>query len=227
MTEHHEEPIMKDNILVVMSVGILIVFLVLVFGVYKWVSGKKGAVVFPAGLNYTGGENSQQTKSNARPNYDWAKMVAAADWKSFQSPLKQYKFQHPGELIPLIFPGDVNDSVTFDVSDIPVQFNLMVTVEAISYYDSDMVGSHEEFVRNYWRFFSGLASLAAIESFQNEKGLLGYKVTYNTKGTGGTREGYFLIIPGQDDKIIHITNIFPKEAESLFMRILNSLEYIK
>lgn len=226
MEHHHEDSSANNKSLAMLSIGILVVFLVLVFGMYKWVGGKKGGVVFPAGLNYTGGETANQQPAT-KPTLDFAKMMASAQWKSVESAKKQYKFDYPEGLNPLVFPGDANDSVTFDIADIPVQLNLMATAENISYYDSKLVGRQEEFVNEYWKYFSGLQGVKSVEKFQNEKGLTGFKAVYVTKGGTDTKTNYFFIIPGQNDRVLHVTNIFPLEGESLFLRILNTLEDIK
>src|SRR3989344_3132858 len=119
-----------------LSIGILIVFLLIVGGLYWWVSKKgKGQVVFPAGLNYTGEEPTSAPQPQ-RPTYDYTKLAGASDWVDFVSPKEQYTFKYPPSMIPLIFPGDANDSVTFDIADVPAQFNLMVLVETISNYDA-------------------------------------------------------------------------------------------
>ena len=57
--------------LTLLSVGILVVFLVLVGGTYWWVSQKsKGQVVFPAGINYTEKETPARSQQPQRPQYD-------------------------------------------------------------------------------------------------------------------------------------------------------------
>ena len=130
-------------------------------------------------------------------------------------------------MIPLIFPGDANDTVTFDVSDIPAQFNLMVLVETISNYDSKLTGKQEDFVKNYWKFFGGLKGVQNVESYTSEKGLNGWKVNYLTQNDVVGSDNYFFIIPNQPDKVLHVNNIFPAEGQAVFTRLLNSLEYKK
>lgn len=216
------------NTLAILSVGILVVFLLIVAGIYFWVSKKsKGEVVFPAGVNYTGQETQNPTQSPQRPQYDYAALAATTDSIPFTSPKGQYTFAYPPGMIPLIFPGDPNDSVTFDVSDVPAQFNLMVLVESISNYDPKLRGRQEQFVRNYWQFFPGLKGVNTIETSENEKGLTGWKVSYITKGDTVTSVNYFFTIPGDSDKILHVNNIFPSEGEGVFAKILGSLEYKK
>lgn len=216
------------NTLAILSVGILVVFLLLIAGVYFWVSKKsKGEVVFPAGVNYTGQETSVPTQPAQRPQYDYAALGASASLTTFNSTAGQYTFSYPAGMIPLIFPGDPNDSVTFDVSDVPAQFNLMILVETISNYDPKLRGRQEEFVRNYWQFFPGLKSVNSIETFANEKGLRGWMVSYTTKGGAITSTNYFFAIPGNNDKILHLNNVFPPEGEAVFTKILNSLELKK
>ncbi len=207
------------------SIGILVVFLVLVFFLYKKAGGKDGGIVFPAGLNYTG-EEAQAPTQPARPNYDWSKIAASTtNWTTFASVQKQYSFQHPAELYPLVFPGWEADGVTFDVSEAPAQFNIMVLVEKISDYNSAYAGNLEAFVRNYWKSYGGLKGLNEIEEFTTESGLKGFKANYQTKGGGVAGDNYFFPIPGDNDKVLHVGNVFPAEANTVFMRMLNTFSF--
>lgn len=210
-----------------LSIGVLIVFLVIVGGLYWWVSKKgKGQVVFPAGLNYTG-EEPTAAPAPQRPVYDYAKLAQASDWVDFVSPKEQYTFKYPPSMIPLIFPGDVNDTVTFDVADVPAQFNLMVLVETISNYDAKYKGKQEDFVNNYYKFFDGLKGVEEIEPYKTDKGLSGWRVKYVNQDDIIGVNNYFFTIPGQTDKIIHVNNIFPPDGQAVFTRLLNSLDYKK
>lgn len=210
-----------------LSIGILVVFLVIVGGLYWWVSKKgKGQVVFPAGLNYTGAEATPPPQAT-RPTYDYSKMASASNWVDFTSPKGQYTFKFPPEMVPLIFPGDVNDTVTFDVADVPAQFNLMVIVETISNYDAKLRGKQEDFVRNYWKFFGGLKGLNEMETYKTDKSLQGWRARYILQGDVVGSDNYFFIIPNQPDKVIHVNNIFPTDGQAVFMRLLNSLEHKK
>ncbi|OGK34970.1 hypothetical protein A3F60_04855 [Candidatus Roizmanbacteria bacterium RIFCSPHIGHO2_12_FULL_39_8] len=222
-TEEHKKEETSSYSLSLLSVGILVLFLLVVGGVYYFVSKKsKGQVVFPAGINYTGNEATPQPQ---KPTYDYNKLASSANWSTFTSPQGQYSFKYPGEMIPLIFPGDPNDTVTFDINNVPAQFNLMVLVDSISNYDPKMVGKQEEFVGNYWKFFGGLKSAQNFQVFETDKGLKGWKVNYvTTGGTVGT-DNYFFVVPNDDNKVIHVNNIFPSEAQAVFTRILNTLEY--
>ena len=216
----------KENkyALSVLSIVILVVFLVIVGGLYWWVSNKgKGQIVFPAGINYTGNESTPPPQPQ-RPTYDYSTLATASNWVDFTSPRGQYVFKYPPEMIPLIFPGDVNDSVTFDVADVPAQFNLMVLAEIISNYDAKLRGRQEDFVRNYWKFFGGLKELESIETYQTDEGLRGWKAKYITQSDVVGSDNYFFLIPDQPDKIIHVNNIFPTDGQAVFMRLLNSLE---
>lgn len=212
------------NSLVYLSVGILVVFLLLVGGVYWYVSKKsKGEVVFPAGINYTGpGGQTQPT-----PMYDFAKMATSSDWVAYKGKTYSFTFQHPKALTAYSFPNDPLDAVTFRTSSVPPEQNLMLVVETISKRDPAVVGKYEEFVRNYWKYFPGLKSVKDVSLYQTEKGLKGYKVNYVNKANIVGTDNYFFMIPGDNDHMIHVNNTFPKEGDAVFMRMLNSLEYAK
>lgn len=223
--EKHED---SKTSLSMMSIGVLVVFLVIVGGLYWWVSKKgKGEVVFPAGLNYTGNEPSTSDQPPVRPSYNYQELAKSADWIDFVSPNEQYTFKHPSPMVSLIFPGDPNDSATFDVADVPAQFNLMVLVETISNYDTKLRGQPEQFVRNYHTFFEGLKGLEEIESFKTDSGLSGWRVRYVNADDQVGADNYFFTIPGQADKVIHVNNVFPADGLAVFTRILNSLTVYK
>lgn len=225
MTEEKKEE--NKYALSALSIGILVVFLVIVGSLYWWVSKKgKGEVVFPAGLNYTGEEPTAAPKAQ-RPTYDYAKLAGESDWVDFVSSKEQYTFKYPPTMLPLIFPGDVNDTVSFDIADVPAQFNLMVLVETISGYDAKYRGNQDGFVRNYFTFFEGLKGLEEIETYKTDKGLSGWKVKYISQDDVVGTENYFFVIPGQPDKIIHVNNIFPADGQAVFTRLLNSLDNYK
>lgn len=214
------------NTLAVLSVSVLVVFLLLVGGLYYWVSKKsKGQIVFPAGVNYTSPESKNPTPTI--PKYDYAAMTTSADWLTFKGKTYPYLFQHPKDLVPVPYPGDPNDSVTFRVSPVPPEINLMLLVETISTRDKGLVGKPEEFIRSYPKFFPGLATVKNFTPFENEKGLKGFKVNFVTKANLVGTDNYFLVVPGDADHMLHVNNIFPKEGDAVFMRLLNSLEYGK
>jgi len=220
---HHQDTNNK-YMLSLASIALLVVFLGVVFFLYMK-SSKKSEVVFPAGLNYTGTETTPMPTTPPKKEYNWGQLSSAGDWGTFVSLRKQYTFNHPKELYPLIFPGDVNDSMTFDIADVPVQLNLMVLVENISNYDPKLAGQQEKFAKDYWKFFGGLKQMNTFEPYKTEKGLNGFKVNYVTRSGAITNDSYFLMIPGDKNRVIHFVNIFPKEAEILFTRILNSLDF--
>lgn len=205
---------------------ILVVFVLLVGGVYMWVSkkSKAGQQVFPAGINYL----SPKSNVTNAPSYDYTKLAVSTDWVTYKGKLFPYSFQHPKEFTPIVYPGDKSDAVAFKVSVLPPEQSLLLTVEKISGRDKTLVGNPKEFVSNYWKFFSGLKGLKTVTEITNEKGLKGYKANYIVKGTNAvTSDFYFFTIEGDNDNLLHMGNIFPAEGKTLFNRIMNSLEYTK
>lgn len=224
MGDETDETLNKSS-LVFGNLAILVVFVLLVGGVYLWVSNKNknGQPVFPAGINYL----SPQTPT-AAPLYDFAKLAETTDWVTYKGKLFSYSFQYPKELKPVTYPNDKSDAVAFKVSSIPPEQSLLLTVEKISGRDKNLVGKPEEFVKNYWKYFSGLKALKNITAITNEKGLTGFKAAYVLKNSNAvTSDYYFFVIEGNDDSIIHMGNIFPGVGKTLFDRIMNSLEYTK
>lgn len=211
--------------LTIASIVILVIFLGGVFFLYSKAGKKDGEAVYPAGINYTGDEAAPETQQPApqKKVYDWGKLATTQNLATFVSRGRQYSYQYPAEMEPLIIPNDPNDSSTFDVAEVPAHLNLMILVESISSYDAKYKGNLEGFVRNYFSFFPGLKKLNTFEEYTSETGLKGYKATYETKLGQVTGAGYFFPVPGNNDKVVHISNVFPEEGEAVFTRILNSL----
>lgn len=213
----------KSNV-IFLNLGVLVFFLVLVFGIYYWVSKKsKGEVVFPAGVNYL----SPNTETPQQSSIDYAKLASSAEWLTFKGKIYGFSFQYPKGLLPLSFPNDSSESVTFKLSDLPPELNLMFLVETISSRDANLVGKHQEFTQTYWKYFAGLKGVSSFKEFTNEKGLEGYQVKFSTKSNTTTTDNYFFKIPGDNDHMLHIANIFPKDGQVVFERILNSIDYKK
>lgn len=229
-SDNNEAANLNKSWMILANLGVLVLFLVIVAGVYFYVVKKgKGQLVFPAGINYLSPqtETTPPAAGGPAPLYDFAKLAESVDWVSYDGKVFAYTFQHPKALTPLTFPNDVTDSVTFKVSNIPPELNLMLLVETISARDKTLTGKQEQFAKDYWKFFSGLSGLNTINTVTNEKGLKGYKATFTVKGGGVTNENYFFEIPGDPDHVIRIANIFGSEGETLFKRIVNSLEFKK
>src|SRR3989338_2467177 len=182
MIDETDESLNKFS-LVFGNFAVLVVFVLLVGGVYLWVSkkNKTGQQVFPAGVNYLSPKGDEAKKPVLL--YDFAKLAESTDWVSYKGKIYPFSFQHPKVLIPLSFPNDKSDAVTFKVNELPPEQSLLFTVETISSRDKNLVGQPEEFAKNYWKFFSGLKSLNKIESVTNEKGMKGYKANYLVKGS--------------------------------------------
>jgi len=185
-------------------------------------------VVFPAGVNYISPDKTITAGiDKPSPLYDYTKLAESIDWATYKGKIYAYNFEYPKVLTPLTFPNDSADSVTFKVSNTPPELNLMFLVETISSRDSSLVGKPEQFVNNYWKFYSGLKSVQTVTSFKNEKGLEGFKANYLAKSGVVTNDNYFFIIPGDSDHLLHIANIFGAEGDALFNRIVNGLSYKK
>lgn len=226
-SEDFSEEISKKSLIAV-NIVILVVFLLIIGGVYYWVSKKTkiGQQVFPAGINYLSPSGNQAQKPVLL--YDFAKLAESSDWVTYKGKIYPYAFQHPKALTPLTFPNDKSDAVTFKVNELPPEQSLLLIVETISSRDKNLVGKPEEFVRNYWKFFSGLKALKNITKVTNEKGLTGYKATYVVKGSNViTSDYYFFIVEGNNDVLLHIGDIFPTEGKAVLNRLINSLEYQK
>lgn len=225
---HHSESFMQKYSIAIVSGVILVVFLIGLSFLNSFANKKdKSEVVFPAGVNYLGDGNQAEGEvaPTQAPNLDFDALVQSQDWVELVGRQYAYSFQYPRGLTPLFFPNDPNDSVTFQVGNIPAELNIMFVVETVSSRDRQYVGNLQGFVSNYWRFFGGLSGVQSVEPFTNDNGLKGYRAVYTTKTGEPTTAHIFLAIPDDADHVLHVANIFP--SETLFDRIVNSVNYKK
>lgn len=213
----------KSN-LALASVVILVLFILIIGGVYYWVSNKtKEQVVFPAGINYLGPK--QSTNLNPVPTLNISQIGKTGQWLQTGGKIFKYKFIYPAELKITAFINDPTDKLAWVTGITPPQQSIVFNVESMSSLDKKYLGKPSEFINNFWRRFSGLSGVTGFEEVQNGKGLKGYKVIYLDKAGRQVTTNYFFPVPGDDDHILQVTNgILPAD---IFVKIVNSVEFGK
>ncbi len=210
----------EQSKLIFISVGILALFLVLVGGIYFWVSKKaRGQVVFPAGINYFGGQGNLTPV----PTVDLSKIGSSGNWVKVSGRTFKYSVSYPAELQVTAFISDPTDKLAWVTGIIPPQQNVFLNVEKMSDLEPKYTGDPAGFVQNFWKKFSGLSGVKSYESITNKKGLKGYKAIYVTKTPGIVNTNYFFPVPGDSDHILQLINgILP---EGVFNNVVNSVEF--
>ncbi|MDH7475908.1 MAG: hypothetical protein QHH09_00350 [Microgenomates group bacterium] len=208
----------KDS-LALTSVVVLLVFLLLVGGVYFWVSKKnKGNVVFPAGVSYLG-----PNQLTPVPTVDLTQLGKSGKWLQSGGKIYKYLFIYPAELQITAFINDQSDKIAWITGIVPPQQNIAFTVETISEFNKKYQGDLEGFAANYWRRFSGLSGAKSVEPYTNSKGLKGFKAIYLDKKGNVANTNYFFQVPNDPDHVLQVINgMIP---ENIFNQIVNSVEF--
>lgn len=214
-----EETNVRKQPLFVLSLLVLVIFLLLVTGLYFWVSKKtKSQTVFPAGVNYLG----PQTATPA-PTIDISQVGKSGKWLKAAGKVFKYEFIYPAELQIAAFINDSTDKMAWVTGLIPPQQNVFINVEKMSDLDPKYIGQPEEFVKNFWKKFNGLSGVKSYEAVTNQKGLKGYKIIYLAKTGEVANTNYFFPVPNDNNHILQVINgIIP---ESVFNNIVNSIEF--
>lgn len=211
----------EKNTLAIASVVVLVVFLLIVGGVYYWVSKRaKGKTVLPAGVNYLGPQNPNLV---AVPTLDVSQIGKSGQWLQSGGKIFKYVFIYPAELQITAFINDPTDKIAWVTGIVSPQQNIAFNVESISGFDPKYSGKPDEFVKNFWRRFSGLSGVKDFSDATNQKGVKGYKALYTDKFGRVVTTNYFFPIPNDPDHILQVTNGFL--PENIFNQIVNSVEF--
>lgn len=217
-----EQETSEKNTLATTSVVILAIFLIVIGGVYLWVSKKnKGNVAFPAGINYLG----PQSASNLTPvpTIDLSQLGKSGQWLKSGGKIYKYQFIYPSELQLTAFINDPTDKIAWITGIASPQQSIAFNVEKMSDLDPKYTNNPEEYVRNFWKKFSGLSGIKLVEPATNQKGLKGFKALYTDKSGNVATVNYFFPVPNDPDHILQVINgILP---ENIYNNIVNSVEF--
>lgn len=191
---------------------------------YRYSQKQSGNIVLPGGVTYLG--PSPEGESENKPPTAPIRFTAPADveWNIFGGTVYSYTFSFPKTLPLVVFPSDLTDSVAIAWGNIPPQQNILLNVELIDKRDSTYVNKPKiEYVRNWYKYFSGLKGVAKVEPFTNTNGLKGYRASYINTADQSPNVDVFFEIPGQPTIMIHLANgILDPE---IFNRIVDSLRW--
>lgn len=195
-----------------------------VYATYRYSQHKAGNIVLPGGVTYLGATPS--TKPQQQPPTAPLRFTAPADvsWVSQGGKVYPYTFSYPNTLSLVVFPNDPNDSIAISWGNLPPQTNLLFNMEFVDKRDASYVSKPKiEFVRNWWKFFSGLRGVASVESFTNTNGMKGYRAQYINYANSTPNVDIFFEIPGKSNILLHMANGILDPA--IFNRIVDSVKW--
>lgn len=219
-TDNLEKPNFK-KIASGLIVGSIIIATIIFVG-YRYSQKKGGKLTLPSGTNYLGKAGGLNPST---PPTAPLRFTAASDtpWVQFKGKVFSYSFSYPKTLTLSSFPKDPADSVGISWGNINPQFNLLLDVESIKERNAQYEGNTEEFVRNWWRAFSGLKGVLSVDKLTNANGLKGYKAVYINVANQSPNVDVFFEVPGNQDTVIHLANGILDPL--IFNRIIDSVKY--
>lgn len=179
--------------------GLVVAVLVLggiIYAGYTYSQKKAGKTVYPAGYP----ANQQQTAKAAKnwtqidcntdkydPQNPWPyvlkcdrfKTDASTKWTTYTDKGGRFTLQLPSTLKTLEYPNGLG--VVY--KDIPPHLNLLFSYDPASSRSGEFKNlKGEEYVKNYWRQYSGLTNLKSFEIIKNSNDETGYKAIYQLTG---------------------------------------------
>jgi hypothetical protein len=158
---------------------IIVASLVLGLPLGAKIAKKYGRITYAHGLYYYGPVTPTPT-------------MADSNWTSLPGKIFPYTLSYPKNLNFIQFTNDPHDSVGVGGPQ-----KLVLFVEKINV-------SPKKFVTDYWQQYSGLSGLKSLKEFQNEAGISGFEASYNYKSDTNSSLDIFLLIPNDQQHLIHL-----------------------
>ncbi len=221
--ENDEKQLDIVKLTIVTIAGILILS-VAIFAAYRYSQKQAGNIVLPGGVTYLGPSPTPSFFWEPSPTPHRFKADAAVTWKNYTGKIYPYTFSYPSTLIVVVFPDDPTDSVALSWDNIPPQLNILLNMEFIDKRDPNLTTQPKvEYVKNWYKFFSGLKGVSKVEPFTNTNGMKGYKAYYINLADATPNIDVFFEIPGNNTTMIHLANGILDP--NVFNRILDSLKW--
>lgn len=212
------------------SLGAVLVLGGAIFAAYRYSQSKKADIVLPGGVTYLGNSptpaESGQREDKLQPSTAPLRFTAdsTVSYKEFFGTSYPFSFKHPNTLPLVVFVNDPSDSVGISWGNIPPQQNIMLNVEKISDRDAAFLKRpKQEYVENWYKFWSGLKGVASVVPFTNVNGMKGYKAQYINYADQSPNLDVFFEVPGRTDIVIHMANGILEAG--IFDRIVDSVKW--
>lgn len=202
----------------------IIILIGSIYAAYRYSQSKSGNIMLPNGTTYLGPSPTKVVSE--QPPTAPLRFTAPSDvaWLTYTGKIYPYSFSYPSTLPIVVFPGDGLDSVAIAWGNIPPQQNILLNMEFINSRDPALVGKPKiEFVKNWYKFFSGLKGLGKFESFTNVNALKGYKASFINYSGATPNIDVFIDIPNDNNLMVHLANGILDPV--VFERILDSVKW--
>ncbi len=183
-------------------------------------------IILPGGVTYLGPSSTTKPIPPTLTVKPRKVFTAPSDdkWVIFHGSIYPYSLNHPQSLNLVVFPKDKSDSVAFSFDNIDPRVNILLNIEKISDRDPRLSGKPIiDYVKNWYKYFSGLKGVDKIDAFQNVNNLKGYRAVFINDVNQTPNVDVFLEIPGSNDLVIHLAN--GNLDPSIFDRIVDSVNW--
>lgn len=213
----------KLKLAVVAAAGIFLLLIALIV-TYRYSQNRGGNIILPGGVTYLGPTPTPvPVKPTPIPRFTAGLNDA---WKIVQGKVYPYSFSYPETLKLVAFPNDGTDSIAIVYGDIAPQQNILSNIELIDKRDPKLAKQEKlEYVKNWYKFFSGLKGVSKVDEFTNANGLKGYRAVYINTANQTPNVDVFFEVPGKNNILIHFANGMLDPA--LFERIIDSLKWTR
>src|SRR5688572_24784993 len=183
-----QEPVENQKVVIGMLVALLVIGAIVGVG-YLYSRSKAGKSVFPSGYQppLAASEiDCTKPKPDNADTWDYdtqcdpIKFDATAKLVTHTNDKYDFSFQLPDNLTVVPFPTGLG----IEHKDIPASSNLLYSLDLASSRAGEFASlTGEDYVRNYWKQYPGLAGIKSMEAITNANKLQGYKAVYLI-GTG-------------------------------------------
>ena len=213
--------------LAVATIGGVLLIGATVYGAYRYSQSQSNNIVLPGGVTYLGpSPKTDNPGTDKQPPTAPLRFTAPSNdtWKTQSGKVYPYSFSYPSSLPLVVFPNDPIDSIAIQWGNIPPQQNILMNIEFIDKRDPTAVNKPKyEFVKNWYKFFSGLKGVSKVQPFTNTAGMKGYKATYINWADQTPNVDVFFEVPKENNIMIHVANGILEPAT--FDRILDTIKW--
>lgn len=193
---------------------------------YRYSLLQSNNIILPGGITYLGPSSTTKPLLPTLTVKPRKLFTAPSDdkWVIFHGSVYPYSLNHPQSLNLVVFPKDKSDSIAFSFDNTDPRVNILLNIEKISDRDPLLAGKPIiDYVKNWYKYFSGLKGVDKIDAFQNVNNLKGYRAVFINDVNQTPNVDVFLEIPGSNDLVIHLAN--GNLDPSIFDRIVDSVNW--
>lgn len=193
---------------------------------YRYSLLQSNNIILPGGVTYLGPSSTTKPLLPTLTVKPRKLFAAPSDdkWVIFHGSVYPYSLNHPQSLNLVVFPKDKSDSIAFSFDNVDPRVNILLNIEKISDRDPLLTGKPViDYVKNWYKYFSGLKGVDKIDAFQNVNNLKGYRAVFINDVNQTPNVDVFLEIPGNNDLVIHLAN--GNLDPAIFDRIVDSVNW--